>query len=90
MSSHFVPSHEHEELGRVVAASVTSSNAILIRNHGPMCFGRTLGEAKICCQVVEKFCQIYLQLLAAGDFRVISQENIKAGREYYLHSYGKS
>ena len=90
LSDHFVPSHEHVELGRVVSSSVTDANAILIRNHGPMSFGRDLAEARVCCQVVEKSCKIYLQLLAAGGYCEISPENVAAGRDYFLNGYGKT
>ena len=90
LSHHFVPSHEHAELGKVVTESVTTANAILIRNHGPMCFGRTLEEAKVCCQLVEKSCRIYLQLLASGGAQIIAPENIAAGRDYFLNGYGKT
>lgn len=90
ISSEFVPSDMHERLGTVVSESVTDSNAILIRNHGPMCFGSTLKEAKVCCQVVEKSCKMYLHLLAAGNIHIISKENVIRGRDYFLNGYGKS
>ncbi len=90
LSSEFVPSDMHEKLGTVVADSVTVSNAILIRNHGPMCFGHDLEEAKVCCQVVEKSCKMYLHLLAAGEMQMVSEENVIRGRDYFLNSYGKS
>lgn len=90
LSSKFVPSDMHEELGTVVSESVTNSNAVLIRNHGPVCFGKDLEEAKICCQIVEKSCKIYLHLLSAGEIQTISEENIVRGRYYFLNSYGKS
>ena len=90
LSHHFVPSHEHAELGRVVTDSVTDANAILIRNHGPMCFGHDLEEAKICCLLVEKACKMYLHLLAAGGTQILSAEHIAVGRDYYLNSYGKT
>lgn len=90
LSSHFVPSQNHEELGIVVADSITASNAVLIRNHGPVCFGRTLSEARVCCQVVEKSCQMYLLLLSAGGMQTIPDKYAAAGRDYFLNSYGKS
>lgn len=90
LSSHFVPSHKHLELGEVVSDSVTEANAILIRNHGPVCFGRELEEAKVCCQIVEKSCQIYLQLLASGGEQALEQQYVEMGRDYYLNGYGKS
>ncbi len=90
LSSHFVPSHKHVELGEVVSDSVTSANAILIRNHGPMCFGRDLAEARVCCQIVEKSCKIYMNLLASGEMNIIEQQYVEAGRDYFLNGYGKS
>ena len=90
MSSEFVPSDMHEKLGIVVSESVTDANAILIRNHGPMCFGRNLAEARVCCQVVEKTCKLYLHLLAAGGIKLIEEQYIARGRDYFLNGYGKS
>lgn len=90
LSSEFVPSDMHERLGRVVSESVTDANAILIRNHGPVCFGKSLAEAKVCCQVVEKSCKMYIHLLAAGGMQTLSEEYVVRGRDYFLNSYGKS
>ena len=91
LSKRFVPSEHHVELGQVVADSITESgNAILIRNHGPMCFGRTLAETRICCQVTEKACRMYLMLLSAGGMVEIPEEYVEAGRNYFLYKYGKS
>lgn len=90
LTERFVPSQEHRELGKVVVAAAAEGNAVLIRNHGPICFGRTLAEARVCCQVVEKSCKMYLHLLAAGPVCTIPDEYVKAGRDYYLNSYGRS
>ena len=90
LSHHFVPSQDHVELGRVVTASVTNVNAILIRNHGPVSFGRSLTEAKVCAQIVEKSCRIYLTLLASGGMQTISEPYVSAGRDYFLNGYGKT
>ena len=90
LSTEFVPSDMHVKLGEVVTNSVNETNAILIRNHGPVCFGKNLAEARVCCQVVEKSCKMYIHLLAAGGFQTISDENVARGRDYFLNSYGKS
>lgn len=90
LSSEFVPSDMHVKLGEVVSATVNETNAVLIRNHGPMCFGKNLAEARVCCQVVEKSCKMYIHLLAAGGIQTISDENVARGRDYFLNSYGKS
>lgn len=90
LSSEFVPSDMHVKLGEVVSNSIDQTNAILIRNHGPMCFGKNLAEARVCCQVVEKSCKMYIHLLAAGGFQSISDENVARGRDYFLNGYGKT
>ena len=90
LSHKFVPSHAHVELGQVVTDSVNNVNAVLIRNHGVACFGRSLEEAKVCCQVVEKSCHIYLQLLASGGMQIIAEPWVSAGRDYFLNGYGKT
>ena len=90
LSSEFVPSDMHEKLGMVVSDSIDHTNAILIRNHGPMCFGKNLKEARVCCQVVEKSCKMYIHLLASGGIVTISKENVSRGRDYFLNGYGKS
>ncbi len=90
LTHEFVPSQEHIRLGEMTVKSLTSANALLIRNHGPICFGRDLAEARVCCQIVEKSCKIYLQLLASGGINTIPQEFVDAGRDYYINSYGKS
>lgn len=90
LSSEFVPSDMHEKLGEVVSESLTDTNAILIRNHGPVCLGADLAQARVCCQVVEKTCKMYLHLLAAGGITTISEKNVVRGRDYFLNGYGKT
>lgn len=90
LSRRFVPSERHVELGEVVVDSLGDANAVLIRNHGPVCCGRTLDEALVCAQVVEKSAKIYTHLRAAGQYNVIEDEWVKAGRIYFTDAYGKT
>lgn len=90
LSSRFVPSEKHAELGRVVTDSLGSANAVLIRNHGPVCCGADLEEAKICCQIVEKSAKIYLHLKGGCRINAIEDRWVKAGRTYFLEGYGKT
>ena len=89
ITSRFVPSEKHLELGEEATRSIGDKNALLIRNHGPVCCGRTLEEAKVCCQVVEKAAQIYL-LIRNGSCVPVEEPWVTAGREYFLHGYGKT
>ena len=90
LSSRFVPSERHVELGQVVTDSLGDANAVLIRNHGPICCGSSLEEAKVCCQVVEKSAKMYLHIRSCADIQVIEDQWVRAGRQYYQTSYGKS
>lgn len=89
ITSRFVPSEKHAELGAEAVTSIGKQNALLLRNHGPVSCGRTLEEAKIACLVVEKSAQIYL-MIRNGSCVPIEEPWVTAGREYYLHGYGKS
>lgn len=89
ITSQFVASEKHLELGEEVTRSIGDKNAVLIRNHGPVCCGRTLDEARVCCQVVEKSAQMYLTI-RGGNVCPVEEEWVKAGRNYYLYSYGKT
>ena len=90
LSYRFVPSERHVELGEVVTDSLGDGNAVLIRNHGPVCCGASLDEAKICAQVVEKSAKIYLHV--AEEKRLIHIEDrwVKAGRVYFKEGYGRT
>lgn len=89
ITSRFVPSEKHLELGQEATRSIGNKNALLIRNHGSVSCGRTLEEAAVCCQVVEKSAMMYLAV-RKGGFSPVKDEWVKAGREYFLHAYGKT
>jgi len=87
----FVTSEEHIVLGEAVTGALGGNNALLIRNHGIICCGRTLREAEVCCQIAEKSCMIYLTLLSSGRrFNTVDEPYVGMGRRYYLDKYGKS
>lgn len=91
LSYRFVPSDMHEELGVVVSNSIGKANAVLIRNHGPVVLGRTIEEALVSCQVVEKSAQIYISLLSTNKkINFLSREIAERGRDYFVNKYGKS
>ena len=89
ISREFVPSEQHVKLGNIVADSLGMANAVLIRNHGSVCCGTSLVQARVCCQVVEKSAKMYLHLLGYSKINLVPSELVEAGRKYYLHSYGK-
>lgn len=86
----FVPSEKHGALGEEVSRCLGDANAILIRNHGPVCLGRDLEEAKLCAQVVEKSAGMYLKIRMPGRINTIEDQWVKAGRRYYTQAYGRT
>lgn len=90
VTSRFVASEKHAELGEIVVESIGNANAVLIRNHGPVVCASSIQEAKICCQVVEKSAKMYLHICGPQKLYVIEDEWVKAGRKYFLEAYGKS
>ncbi len=90
ISYRFVPSEKHVELGQVICDSIGDANAVLIRNHGPVCCGKSLDEAMVCAQVVEKSAKMYLHIRQGGGVVEIEDQWVKAGRKYFLEAYGKT
>lgn len=90
LSKKFVPSEKHNLLGEVVSNSLGEENAILIRNHGPVCLGRTLDEAMVCAQVVEKSAKMYLHMNNKSEISVLEEQWVKAGRKYFTEAYGRT
>lgn len=90
VSQKFIPSEKHELLGEEVSRCIGDVNAILIKNHGPVCLGRNLEEAKLCAQVVEKSAKMYLSIRMQGEVNVIEEKWVKAGRRYYTQAYGRT
>lgn len=89
ITKHFVASEKHLELGMEATRCIGQKNGLLLRNHGPVACGRTLDEAKVCCQVIEKSAQMYL-MLRNSSFFPVEEQWVEAGRNYFLYGYGKT
>lgn len=84
----YIPAAEHEKLGAAAAKYIEDKNAVLLRNHAPVCVGKDLDEAITCCQVVEKAAQCYMELKNKFNIRVIPDEYVKSERERFMYKYG--
>lgn len=65
-------------------------NAVLLANHGAVAVGRDLKEALLAAQVIEKACQIWLEIKNSGEAHPLSPEQTTHLRDFYLHHYGQS
>jgi ribulose-5-phosphate 4-epimerase/fuculose-1-phosphate aldolase len=57
---------DHEERERIVA-DLGTKNAMLLRNHGTLAVGETVGEAFIRIYFLERACEAQIYALSAGD-----------------------
>jgi ribulose-5-phosphate 4-epimerase/fuculose-1-phosphate aldolase len=64
--SDYVYVEQVEEAGRLVR-DLADKNAMVMRNHGLLTCGRTVGEAFILMFYLDKACQIQMDTLAAGQ-----------------------
>ena len=85
----YIRAGEHEKLGAAAAKYIGDKNAVLLRNHAPVCCGKDLSEALTCCQVVEKAAKCYMELRGAGfDAKVIPDDLVKLERYRFVNDYG--
>lgn len=87
----YVPAGRHKELAVAARAAIgPDACAVLMGNHGVICGGRSLYEAVVCCQFVEKAAQIYLQARAIGGVVPIPEDLWREERHRYLYKYGRA
>lgn len=78
------------ELAKVAAETLGPLGAVLLANHGVVGAGRTLEEAFIVCQLVEKSACVYAWANLVGDAVLLASEEVKALRDNYLSSYSQN
>lgn len=84
----YVPAGQHVKFAEEVAATIGDENAVLIANHGVLVCGRTLSEAFVGCQIVEKAAQMMLLAVPLGGVVPISEEFVRSERNRFLCKYG--
>jgi len=84
----YVPAKEHLKLGMAAAKVIGEKNGVILKNHGPVACGRTMEEAILVTRVVEKACEIYLNIHSEYQIEKIPDPYIESERYRYLYSYG--
>ncbi len=90
ITDRYVDAGQHLALGEIAAETMGEKNAVLLRNHAPICAGRNLKEALVCCQVTEKAARCYLALQGGMDINVIPEEKVRSERHRFLFNYSKN
>lgn len=78
-----------KEMADAVVEALKERAGALIANHGAITVGRTLREAYIASQVLEKTAMVYLDCQCIGGPAEISQADIDFFHDFFLNKYGQ-
>ena len=79
-----------KELGlKAVKAMEGGRSAVLLANHGAVCWGRDLKEALITATILEKAAQIYCVADSLGSVFPLDNKTVETLRDFYLNHYSK-
>ncbi len=63
--------------------------AAIMANHGAICLGRTLDEALLCCQVLEKGCKAYIEAEFLGGAKELNKFEAWVMHQVFIRKYSK-
>jgi len=69
--------------------ALSGRNAALMANHGAICIGRSMDEAFIVCQVLEKACRTFIEAEFLGGAKEIGKIEAWMMHQYYLKKYSR-
>lgn len=72
-----------------ILKSLKGRTAVLINNNGGICTGRSLYEAFVACQVLEKTCKVYMEAKKIGGAKPINMLVAYIMHQFYLRVYSK-
>jgi L-fuculose-phosphate aldolase len=78
----FAPSGS-AEIAKECVKSLGNRAAVLLANHGNLCVGKNLSRAFQTAKYVEKYAQIYLQVLSLNGVRQVPEDRQKQQVSYY-------
>jgi L-ribulose-5-phosphate 4-epimerase len=84
----YVPAGQHKRIAEAVAGAIGEEYAVLLANHGVICCGRTLDEAFVACQILEKAALMMLAAGSLGNVVPIPEEFVHSERHRFLYKYG--
>ena len=85
----YIDAGEHRALGEAAAKYMGQKNAVLLRNHAPVCVGIDMEHAKIACLVLEKAATCYIALKNKFQIEVIPDELVELEHHRFFYVYGK-
>ena len=77
------------ELAQAVLKALDNRYGAILQNHGAVCVGRDMKEAFAACHILEKSCQIFINIQLLGGGKPLSPEQAEYFRDFYLNHYQK-
>ena len=77
-----------DELAANVAASIGQLAGLILESHGAMGVGRTMREAMIACDNVERTCEMYMAVRAVGAVKKLPEPFLREWLEKSLRDRG--
>lgn len=84
----YIRAGEHAALGIAAAKYLGNKNAVLLKNHAPVCCGKDLEYAKLACLVVEKAAQCYIGIKGKFDVQIIPEKHSELEHYRFFNQYG--
>ena len=78
-----------QELADNAVASLNGRKAVLLANHGAVCWGKSLEDALIVCEILEKATQIAIICQSCGGAVELSTEDAEIMHDFYEKHYSK-
>ena len=78
-----------KELADNAVKAMGEANAVLLANHGAVCCGKSMSEALIVTEIVEKSANIYCITAAIGEGFPLPEDSVKHLRSFYNDHYSK-
>ena len=78
-----------QELADNAVAALNGRKAVLLANHGAVCWGKSLEDALIVCEILEKAAQIAIICQSCGGAVELSNEDAEIMHDFYEKHYSK-
>ncbi len=78
-----------KKFAKSAVKALRGRQAALLANHGAVCIGRTLDEAFVVSEVLEKACKAFIEAEFLGGARSISKVTASIIHQVYLKKYSK-
>ena len=78
-----------QELADNAVAALNGRKGVLLANHGAVCWGKSLKDALIVCEILEKAAQIAIICQSCGGAVELSTEDAEIMHDFYEKHYSK-